>query len=72
MVLIDGPFKKLEGQWSFSKLEEEACRIELNLEFEFKSGIASTILTPIFTQIANTMVDSFCRRADFLNNRVEN
>ena len=67
MKLIDGPFKKLEGVWHFQSLDAESCKIELHLEFEFSIGLASALLTPIFSQIANTMVDSFCSRAYEVN-----
>ncbi len=63
MSLLDGPFKTLQGSWSFQKIDEESSKIELNLSFEFSSGLATSVLTPIFSQIANTMVDSFCARA---------
>lgn len=67
MQLIDGPFKKLAGSWHFHELDADSCKIELNLEFEFSLGLASALLTPIFSQIANTMVDSFCSRAYEVN-----
>ena len=67
MRLLDGPFKKLEGCWRFHELDADSCKIELDLEFEFSLGLASALLTPIFTQIANTMVDSFCSRAYEVN-----
>ena len=69
MQLIDGPFKKLEGKWQFHHLDAESCKIELDLEFEFSFGLASALLTPIFSQIANTMVDSFCERARIIHER---
>jgi len=65
--LVDGPFKKLEGSWHFQRLEADSCKIELDLEFEFSLGLASALLTPVFAQIANTMVDSFCSRAYEVN-----
>ena len=67
MELIEGPFKKLEGVWRFHSLDNESCKIELDLEFEFSLGLASALLTPVFSQIANTMVDSFCARAYEVN-----
>jgi len=67
MQLIDGPFKTLEGTWRFKSLDANSCKIELDLEFEFSLGLASSLLTPIFSQIANTMVDSFCARAFEVN-----
>ncbi len=63
MRLIDGPFKKLQGAWVFQALDSESCKISLDLEFDFSNGLTSALLTPIFSQIANTMVDSFCTRA---------
>ncbi len=65
--LVEGPFRFLEGNWSFEAIENEGCRIELLLRFEMKRGIAAAIIAPAFTKIANTLVDSFCDRARALN-----
>jgi len=63
MSLVDGPFKKLKGDWVFTALREDACKVELNLEFELKQGVAKLAFGPVFNQAANTMVDAFCERA---------
>lgn len=64
LSLIDGPFKKLSGYWQFDTLKtENACRVNLELDFEFDSAMMSIAAKPIFTQIANSLVDSFCKRA---------
>ena len=63
MELVEGPFSKLEGLWSFTPIDTEGCKIELMLQFEMKQGLASTLIAPAFSRIANTMVDSFCERA---------
>jgi len=64
LELVDGPFKKLSGYWQFDALKtENACKVNLELEFEFDSGLMSLAARPIFTQIANSLVDSFCKRA---------
>ena len=63
MELVEGPFSKLEGLWSFTPIDSEGCKIELRLLFEMKQGLASTLIAPAFSRIANTMVDSFCDRA---------
>ena len=39
MQFVDGPFKKFTGQWRFIPLREDACKIEFNLHWEFKSAI---------------------------------
>jgi ribosome-associated toxin RatA of RatAB toxin-antitoxin module len=64
MALVDGPFQCLAGSWSFSALSAEACKIELDLEFEFSGQLMAMILGPIFNEAANTMVAAFCKRAD--------
>lgn len=64
LELVDGPFKKLTGYWEFEALKtNDACRVSLNLEFEFDSAMMSLTARPVFTQIANSLVDSFCKRA---------
>ena len=67
--LVDGPFKRLQGHWTFTPLDEAGCKIELVLAFEFKRGIAATVIAPAFTRIANTLVDSFCQRAQELHGK---
>lgn len=64
MHLVNGPFKKLDGVWLFEPLGETACKISLNLEFEFSSKIISITLGPVFSKIANSLVDAFIKRAD--------
>lgn len=63
MRLLEGPFHHFEGFWRFEGLEENACKISLDMDFEFSSKMAGMIMGPLFNQIANTLVDSFCKRA---------
>lgn len=64
LQLVDGPFKKLSGYWQFDSLKtENACKVILELEFEFDNAMMSIAAKPIFTQIASSLVDSFCKRA---------
>jgi len=64
MKLVDGPFKCLDGVWSFKALREDACKIELDLHYEFSSALLAQLVGPVFGMIANSMVDSFCKRAE--------
>ena len=64
LQLVDGPFKKLSGYWQFDKLKtENACKVIFELDFEFDNAMMSIAAKPVFTQIANSLVDSFCKRA---------
>ena len=64
MKLVSGPFRKLEGSWSFTPLSAGACRVELNLRYEFASPVLERFAGAVFEEIANSLVDAFARRAD--------
>ena len=63
MTLVSGPFERLDGRWRFDSLAEQGCRVSLQLEFAFASRAMHALLNPVFSRIADTLVDSFCRRA---------
>jgi len=62
MALVKGPFKSLHGVWTFTELSPTSCKIMLSVDFEL-SGVLKFAFGGVFTQIANTMVDSFSQRA---------
>ena len=64
MKLVDGPFKTLDGTWTFKALREDACKVELDLHYEFSSKLLEQVIGSVFGMIANSMVDSFCKRAE--------
>ena len=61
--LLEGPFSYLQGFWQFKSLDEQSSKISLDLEFEVANKIVSLALTPVFSNIANQLVDRFHRRA---------
>jgi ribosome-associated toxin RatA of RatAB toxin-antitoxin module len=64
MRLVSGPFRLLEGRWSFTALSADACRVELSLRYEFASGLLGKLAEAVFDEIADSLVDAFARRAD--------
>jgi ribosome-associated toxin RatA of RatAB toxin-antitoxin module len=62
MRLVKGPFRRFAASWRFKPLSAEACSVEFSLEYEM-AGPLARILEPLFDRIADTMVDSFTRRA---------
>lgn len=67
MRLVEGPFSQLHGLWEFKALGEKACKISLDLTFDYAGPLVKATLGPLFTQAANTMVDAFCQRAKQLH-----
>jgi len=64
MHLVEGPFKHFEARWNFKALREDACKIEFDMQYEFSSRILESVIGPVFSMIANSFVDSFCKRAE--------
>ncbi|MEA5097914.1 MAG: type II toxin-antitoxin system RatA family toxin, partial [Burkholderiaceae bacterium] len=63
MALVSGPFRKLNGRWTFKHLRADACRVELDLEYDLSGHLLEQMIDQVFGAIANSYVDSFCQRA---------
>ncbi|WAH58108.1 type II toxin-antitoxin system RatA family toxin [Pseudomonas silvicola] len=63
MNLEEGPFTQLHGLWVFKPLGDKACKISLDMSFDYAGSIVRATLGPLFNQAANTLVDAFCQRA---------
>ena len=67
MHLVDGPFSRLDGCWSFAALadgSERACRVGLLLNYGFDNIALGKLIGPVFDRIAGSMVDAFVKRAE--------
>ncbi len=68
--LVDGPFSMLNGAWVFKPLavpgadDQSGCKIEFCLRYAFSSRALELAVSPVFDRIANTLVDSFVKRAE--------
>jgi ribosome-associated toxin RatA of RatAB toxin-antitoxin module len=65
--LVEGPFAQFDGEWRFSALGADACRIDFSLAYSFRSAIVTGLTGRVFEIIANTLVDAFVARADQLS-----
>lgn len=68
LEFVDGPFRSLHGEWTFTALgdpdsNESGCKVALDLDFEFSNRLAAPALRIGFQNVADRMVDDFCRVA---------
>lgn len=63
LQLREGPFKRLDGSWQFQALRADACKVSLTMEFEFAGRLINAAFGRVFGQIADSLVDAFCKRA---------
>lgn len=64
--LLNGPFKRLSGQWQFEPRGDHACQISLVMTFEFNNRLLTMTVGPVFEQIVNSLVSAFKQRAQTL------
>lgn len=62
LSLVDGPFRVLRGEWSFTATGE-GTRIALTLEFDFTNRVLARLLAPAFADVTDRMVAAFTGRA---------
>lgn len=66
MRLVEGPFSQLDGDWHFHPVgdgTQRACRVELELRYDFSSRTLAAVVGPVFGRIADSLVDAFIERA---------
>ena len=63
LSLVDGPFKNLDGKWSFTKIDDNNTRVSLEINYEFENSLIEISIEPIFTSIMNSILQSFIDQA---------
>lgn len=66
MTLVDGPFSNLNGQWVVQELDSGACKVSLEMDFNFKNFITQKLFGRVFQNVIAAQLDAFQKRADFL------
>ena len=64
MELVDGPFDKFSGHWSFAPAPRGGCVVELNLQFEVTSAPLDMLFAALFEEMAHSQVAALVSRAD--------
>ena len=64
VTLKDGPFRHLHGEWRFRALAADACKVEFEIAYEFATHVLEKAVGPVFSHIANTLIDAFVHRAE--------
>jgi len=64
--LVEGPFSALGGQWLLQELSESACKVSLEMDFNFESRITQKLFGRVFQSVIAAQLDSFQKRAEQL------
>jgi ribosome-associated toxin RatA of RatAB toxin-antitoxin module len=63
LQLVDGPFKLLEGQWTFDAIQNRGTKIGLLIRFEFANPVTAMLLSRSFEKSCGQLIDAFTQRA---------
>jgi ribosome-associated toxin RatA of RatAB toxin-antitoxin module len=64
LAFVAGPFKTLEGRWTFTPIgTDRGTRIDLSIRFEFANPMLNLLLSRSFEKSCNELVDAFVARA---------
>lgn len=61
--LVDGPFSDLTGLWRFQALSDDACKVSLDMNFQFDSAVTHKLFARVFEKVILTQLDAFQKRA---------
>lgn len=64
LTLVAGPFKTLDGRWTFQPIgAARGTRVELTIRFEFANPMLNLLLARSFEKSCSELVDAFVARA---------
>ena len=66
MELLEGAFTTFSATWRFNPLTETACKVSLEMEFEFAGGLVDIVMERLFSSSANNLVDALVQRANLV------
>jgi ribosome-associated toxin RatA of RatAB toxin-antitoxin module len=69
IALISGPFRRLEGEWTFSDLPAGGCEVALSLRFEVSAFPLNSVFSLVFEELARTQMEAFISRAHTMYGR---
>jgi coenzyme Q-binding protein COQ10 len=61
---LEGPFSRLQNQWTFRPVDERSCDVEFFISYEFKSRTLALLMGSMFDLAFRRFAIAFERRAD--------
>ena len=63
MTLVEGPFSKLNGRWVVQPLSDTACKVSLEMDFNFANMMTQKLFGKMFKSVIAAQLDAFQKRA---------
>jgi ribosome-associated toxin RatA of RatAB toxin-antitoxin module len=63
LELLEGPFESLRGEWQFTSLASNACKVSLDLRFKMQNSLTQKAAEKMFEGVTGNLVNALCQRA---------
>ena len=62
--LVEGPFKRFQGDWHLLPLADQGCKVSFDLSYQFSEGLVDRVAQVALDRIFGSVVEAFVKRAD--------
>jgi Oligoketide cyclase/lipid transport protein len=63
LKLVEGPFRTLDGLWTFTPIGTAGTKVVLDMKFDFANPLASMLFGRAFEHSIGELIDAFVARA---------
>ena len=62
--LVEGPFRRFQGDWRITPLGQLGCKVEFDVSYEISDGLLDKVARPAVEFVSRSMMEAFVKRAD--------
>ena len=62
--LVEGPFRRFQGDWRITPLGQLGCKVEFEVSYEISDGLLDKVARPAVDFVSRSMMEAFVKRAD--------
>lgn len=61
--LVEGPFRRFQGDWRITPLGQLGCKVEFDVDYEISDGLLDKVARPAVDFVSRSMMEAFVKRA---------
>jgi len=65
--VVDGPFRRFDGDWRFTALADLGCKVEFDVSYQIADAPLERLARPAVDLVARAMVNAFVKRAEHMH-----
>ena len=57
--LVEGPFRRFQGDWRITPLGQLGCKVEFDVSYEISDGLLDKVARPAVDFVSRSMMEAF-------------